>query len=82
MNLVDAKRIIEEENLEGYCLFCNDTSSEEEVVITKEGDGWKVFTNNERATKIGEKLYMDENEALNDFIERLRGDKSMKKYFK
>lgn len=41
-----------------------------------------MYTNNERATKTGEKIYENESDALYDFIERLRGDKAMRKYLK
>ncbi|CAH0345756.1 Imm59 family immunity protein [Bacillus sp. CECT 9360] len=82
MNNDEAKKIINNEELENYCFFCNETSNEGEVVIEKDGHEWKVYTNNERATKTGEKTYKEESEALHDFIERLRGDKAMRKYLK
>lgn len=82
MNVDDAKKIIENEELENYCLYCNEPSNEGEVVIEKYGDGWRVYTNNERATITGDKIYKEESGALHDFIERLRGDKAMRKYYK
>jgi hypothetical protein len=82
MNKVVAKKIIKDEGLENYCFFCNETSNEGEVVIEKNGHEWRVYTNNERATKTGEKIYNGESEALQDFIERLRGDKAIRKYLK
>ncbi|MFD9627529.1 Imm59 family immunity protein [Peribacillus muralis] len=82
MNIDDAKKIIQNEELENYCFFCKETSIEGEVVIEKDGHEWKVYTNDERATKTGEKIYKEESEALHDFIERIRGDKAMRTYFK
>ncbi|WP_026692781.1 hypothetical protein [Peribacillus kribbensis] len=82
MNIDDAKKIIQNEELENYCLYCNEISIEGVVVIEKEDYEWKVYTNDERETKTGEKIYKEESKALIDFIERLRGDKAMRKYFK
>lgn len=62
--------------------FCKETSNEGEVVIEKDGHEWRVYANDERATKTGEKIYKEESEALHDFIERIRGDKAMRMYFK
>ncbi|MFC7785552.1 hypothetical protein ACFQWC_13735 [Rossellomorea sp. GCM10028870] len=80
MRLKDAEELIQSEKLENYCFFCNETIKEGIVVIEKEANEWIVYTNNERATKKGEKRYKAESEALLDFIERLRGDKAMRKY--
>jgi hypothetical protein len=82
VGIEEAKKIIKNEELEIYCLFCENTSNEGEVVTQKDGGLWKVYTNNERATKTGEKIYGNESDALCDFIERLRGDKAMRKYLK
>ncbi|MCP1151300.1 hypothetical protein ACPOM7_14415 [Peribacillus castrilensis] len=40
------------------------------------------YTQTTRATKTGEKIYREESEALQDFIERIRGDKAMRMYSK
>ncbi|MCC5804378.1 Imm59 family immunity protein [Rossellomorea vietnamensis] len=82
MNMEKAKKIIQTEQLENYCFFCDDTTNEGMVVIEKNASEWIVYTNNERATKTGEKKYKAESDALTDFIERLRGDKAMRKYLK
>lgn len=81
MNVDDAKWIIQNEKLKNYCLYCNETNREDEVVIMKENGVWRVYTNDERATKIGEKIYKNESETLIDFIERLRGDKAVREYY-
>lgn len=62
--------------------FCNETSNVGVVVIEKGDREWRVYTNDERVAKTGKKSYKEECEALMDFIERLRGDKAIRKYLK
>jgi hypothetical protein len=46
-------------------------------VLRHENDKWIVYVTDERASKItnSQDSYADEEEALDDFIDRLRADK-------
>ncbi|RIW30384.1 hypothetical protein D3H55_16735 [Bacillus salacetis] len=80
MDKTTAMEIIKNESLENYCFFCEDINKEEAVVITENDIEWIVFTNDERGTKISEKVYKEESKALMDFIERLRGGRALRQY--
>lgn len=81
MNIAEAKEIIKNEGLENYCLFCDTSPNEGQIVIKKEAGKWIVFTYNERTSKSGKKIYKNESDALEEFIKRLRGDKLVREYF-
>ena len=80
MNKNQALKIIKEENLKGYNMYEDRYNYENEVVIKKYEDKWSVYVTDERASKIinSEDLYQNEDEALVDFIERLRADKVLR----
>ncbi|MFU0791368.1 Imm59 family immunity protein [Virgibacillus proomii] len=80
MNLEEAKKIIENEKLENYVMFSDGLNKPNKVVIQEAKNNWKVFTNDERAVVTAEKCYSSLSEALDDFIERLRGDKAYRDY--
>lgn len=70
----DIKKIIDEEKLIGYNFFENRSNSENEMVIIFDSREWVVYATDERASKVtgSEKKYSNEEEALNNFIKRLR----------
>ena len=77
MKIEDARKIIQEEGLQGYNL-CEER--ENEVVLKKENEKWIVYVTDERASKIINSVdkYNTEAEAIEDFIERLRADKVLR----
>ncbi|GGL52062.1 MULTISPECIES: Imm59 family immunity protein [Sporolactobacillus] len=81
MNVEETKMIIQKEGLKNYCFFCDRSPNEREVVIQKSGKKWAVYTCDERAAKIGEQIYNNESDALEDFVKRLRGDKLVREYY-
>jgi len=76
MKIEDARKIIQEESLQGYNLCEERENRENEVVLKKENEKWIVYVT-ERASKITNSVdkYNTETEAIEDFIERLRADK-------
>lgn len=80
MNLKEAIRIIHEEKLQGYNMNEERDNRENEVVLRHENDKWIVYVTDERASKItnSQDIYADEEEALDDFIDRLRADKILR----
>lgn len=77
MNKSDARKIIENENLKHYNWFGNREVYPYEVSISKTENSWSVFTADERTCKISEAIYDNENDALTEFIKRLRADKKL-----
>lgn len=77
MKIEDARKIIQEESLQGYNLCEERENRENEVVLKKEKEKWIVYVTDERASKITNSVdkYNTETEAIEDFIERLRADK-------
>lgn len=77
MKIEDARKIIQEESLQGYNLCEERENRENEVVLKKENEKWIVYVTDERASKITNSVdkYNTETEAIEDFIERLRADK-------
>ena len=69
MKIEDARKIIQEESLQGYNL-CEEREN-------RENEKWIVYVTDERASKITNSVdkYNTETEAIEDFIERLRADK-------
>ncbi|MCC5804377.1 Imm59 family immunity protein [Rossellomorea vietnamensis] len=80
MNLKEAMRIIHEEELQDYNMNEIRDNRENEVVLRCENDKWIVYVTDERASKItySQVTYADEEEALDDFINRLRADKTIR----
>jgi hypothetical protein len=77
MNIKEAIRIIHDEKLQDYNMNELRDNRENEVVLRHENDKWIVYVTDERASKItnSQDTYADEEEALDDFIDRLRADK-------
>ena len=65
MNIKEAIKIIKDEKLH---------NRENEVVLRCENDKWIVYATDERASKVtnSQDIYFDEEEALDNFIDRLR----------
>lgn len=80
MNIKEAIRIIHEEKLQDYNMNEVRDNRENEVVLRNENDKWIVYVTDERASKItnSQDTYTDEEEALDDFIDRLRADKILR----
>lgn len=80
MNIEEAKKIIQEEKLQGYNMNEERHNRENEVVLRSVNDKWIVYVTDERASKItnSQDSYSDEEEALDDFIDRLRADKILR----
>ena len=74
MTVEEVKKIIEEENLKGGNLFEKRENKENEMVIMNVAEQWSVDATDERASKItgSEKTFETEEEALDNFIKRLR----------
>lgn len=74
MTREEAKRIIEEEGLQGYNLFENRPNEEEEVGICQKGGRWIVYVTTERAgiAAGSECVFDNESDALENFIKRIR----------
>ena len=75
MKIEDARKIIQEEGLQGYNLCEERENRENEVVLKKENEKWGGC-----ASKIINSVdkYNTEAEAIEDFIERLRADKVLR----
>ncbi len=73
-----AKKIIEEEKLFDYYFFENPGTADA-VVIYQKDDKWIVYVTDERAAKYpgSDFVYDNEEDALDDFINRLRGINKM-----
>ncbi|WP_121662321.1 Imm59 family immunity protein [Metabacillus litoralis] len=80
MNIKEAIRIIHEEKLQDYNINEVRDNRENEVVLRHENDKWIVYVTDERASKItnSQDTYADEEEALDDFIDRLRAYKILR----
>lgn len=74
MKRKEAERIIKAEKLISYSFFEDRNDTSDEMVIKKISGKWIVYATNERASKIisGENVYDNEEDALDNFIERLR----------
>ena len=74
MTLEMAEYIISKENLVGYNLCENRNNAENEIVIKNVLDKWVVYATDERANKVtgSEKTFESEEEALDNFVKRLR----------
>ena len=74
MTVEEVKKVIDEENLKGGNLFEKRENKENEIVIMNVAEQWLVYATDERASKIAgsEKTFETEEEALDNFIKRLR----------
>ena len=74
MNAKEAIKIIQDEKLQGYNMNEERHNRENEVVLRCENDKWIVYATDERASKVtnSQDIYFDEEEALDNFIDRLR----------
>ena len=83
MKRKEAERIINTEKLISFSFFEDRNDSEDEMVIKKVSGKWIVYATNERASKIisGENVYDTEEEALDNFIRRLRALNKVRKSF-
>ncbi|HBG1964565.1 MULTISPECIES: Imm59 family immunity protein [Clostridia] len=74
MNAKEAIKIIQDEKLQGYNMNEERHNRENEVVLRCENDKWIVYATDERASKVtnSQDIYLDEEEALDNFIDRLR----------
>lgn len=81
MKRKDAERIIKEEQLVSYSFFEDRNDASDEMVIREEAGKWIVYATNERASKIieGEKIFDNEDEALDNFVKRLRALNRLKR---
>lgn len=77
MTREEAIHIIKEEGLKDYNLNEIRYNRENELVIKQENDTWIVYATDERASKVtgSEKSFMNEYEAWDNFIKRLRSSK-------
>lgn len=80
MNIKEVIRIIHEEKLQDYNMNEVRDNKENEVVLRHENNKWIVYVTDERGSKItnSEDTYADEEEALDDFIDRLRAGKILR----
>lgn len=80
MNIKEAIKIINEEKLQGYNMNEERDNKENEIVLKHKNNRWIVYVTDERASKItnSEDIYLNEEEALDDFIDRLRADKILR----
>ena len=74
MTREDAINIIRVEALKSYNLNEKRDNREDEMVIRQQNDAWIVYVTDERASKItgSEEIFINEEEAWNSFIKRLR----------
>lgn len=81
MKRADAEGILKNENLIAFNFFENRADASDEMVIKEAQGRLYVYATNERAAKItdGERVFENEEEALDNFIKRLR---ALNKYLK
>ncbi|TXC78491.1 hypothetical protein FS935_22775 [Metabacillus litoralis] len=77
MRKEEAKDIIKRENLRRFNWFNEHPLRENEVGIKVNGNEWEIYVTDERASIVSgsRKKFNNENEALDNFIKRLRIDK-------
>ena len=80
MNIKEAIKIINEEKLQGYNMNEERDNKENEIVLKHKNNKLIVYVTDERASKItnSEDIYLNEEEALGNFIDRLRADKILR----
>ena len=81
MTIDDVRNIINEEKLVGYNFFEDRNNDENEIVIMNDSAEWVVYATDERASKVtgSEKKFDSEEEALKNFVKRLRALNILKK---
>ena len=82
MNIKEAIKIIKDEKLQGYNMNEERYNRENEVELRCENDKWIVYATDERASKVtnSQDIYFDEEEALDNFIDRLRALNRLRGY--
>ena len=82
MNIKEAIKNIKDEKLQGYNMNEERYNRENEVVLRCENDKWIVYATDERASKVtnSQDIYFDEEEALDNFIDRLRALNRLRGY--
>ena len=82
MNIKEVIKIIQDEKLQDYNMNEERYNRENEVVLRRENDKWIVYATDERASKVtnSQDIYLDEQEALDDFIDRLRALNRLRGY--
>ena len=82
MNKTEAIKMIQDEKLQGYNMNERKDNRENEVVLMRENDKWIVYATDERASKVtnSQDIYLDEEEALDNFIDRLRALNRLRGY--
>ena len=82
MNIKEAIKIIKDEKLQGYNMNEERYNRENEVVLRCENDKWIFYSTDERAIKVtnSQYIYFDEEEALDNFIDRLRALNRLRGY--
>ena len=82
MNIKEAIKIIKDEKLQSYNMNEERYNRENEVVLRCENDKWIVYATDERASKVtnSQDIYFDEEEALDNFIDRLRALNRLRGY--
>lgn len=82
MKIKEAIKIIKDEKLQGYNMNEERYNRENEVVLRCENDKWIVYATDERASKVtnSQDIYFDEEEALDNFIDRLRALNRLRGY--
>ena len=82
MNIKEAIKIIKDEKLQGYNMNEERYNRENEGVLRCENDKWIVYATDERASKVtnSQDIYFDEEEALDNFIDRLRALNRLRGY--
>jgi hypothetical protein len=78
MNTEDLKRIVEEEGFIRRVYSIDGDYLDNQLVLKKEGTVWAVFYY-ERGARWNERLFNTEDEACNNFLERLRRDRSARR---
>lgn len=68
----EALKIIKDENLKFFNWYSDHKIRPNEVGIQSEQNKWHVHTSDERANLLSKKIFQTENEALENFIKRLR----------
>jgi len=74
MDKKDVIQIINKEGLQGYNINEKRENKENEVVLKCKSGKWFVYATDERASKItgSENIFNTEEEALENFLKRLR----------
>lgn len=80
MTKEEAIKIIKEENLKNFNINEDRKNKPDEIIIQEKNGFWIVYTTTERAGKVtgSEMVFKNENNAWENFIERLRADKILR----